>query len=196
VKSRLLLGELAFFTIPFVVRPDIAACTAAGEAAGLLCRYSVATPAVWGVAIDVPLIVLVDVWVSHQSDVMFTPGANQSMHDPKSENEARVSVLSVAPMIIAAVRVQRAVGAPAQAHVRDGRLSCLVVTGHPVHARDDPGREAGAGAGEHPHADEGDGLSDPVGRPADGARYVSAVAVAVGGWPARDDRVVTRSGAR
>src|SRR2546430_13202954 len=74
VKSRLLLAELAFFTIPFVVRPDIAARTAAGDAVGLLCRYSAATPAVWGVAIDVPLIVLADVSVSHQSDVMFTPG--------------------------------------------------------------------------------------------------------------------------
>src|SRR5262249_51110946 len=54
------------------------------------------------VAIDVPLIVFVAVLLEFQSDVMFTPGPKISTHVPKFENEARVSVLSVAATVIAA----------------------------------------------------------------------------------------------
>jgi hypothetical protein len=54
----------------------------AGAAAGLPCRYRAATPAVCGVAIEVPLIVFVSVELVDQADVMPTPGANQSTHVP------------------------------------------------------------------------------------------------------------------
>lgn len=101
VNSRSLLAELEPDTIPFVVRSNSAVRTVAAEAPGLVCRYRAATPAVCGVAMDVPLMVLVDVSVSHQSDVMFTPGANQSSHEPKFENEARESVFVVAPIVMA-----------------------------------------------------------------------------------------------
>src|SRR2546422_5900502 len=96
----------------FVVRLKSASRTCCGVAVGLPCRYRAATPVVCGVAIDVPLIVLVDVSVSHHADVMFTPGANQSTHGPKSEKSARASVESVAPTVIASVT---SAGEPAQA---------------------------------------------------------------------------------
>src|SRR5206468_5388053 len=60
------------------------------------------TPVVCGVAIDVPLIVFVAVLLEYQSEVMFTPGPKMSTHVPKFENDARVSVLSVAATVIAA----------------------------------------------------------------------------------------------
>ena len=77
-----------------------AALTAAADAVGFCCRYNAATPAACGDAIDVPLIVLVELPGIH-ADVMLTPGANRSTQVPKFENDARVSVLSVAPTVIA-----------------------------------------------------------------------------------------------
>jgi hypothetical protein len=56
--------------------------TIAGDAAGAPCRYSAATPATCGVAIDVPLIVFVDVSDDRQAEVMLEPGAKRSMHVP------------------------------------------------------------------------------------------------------------------
>src|SRR5438093_1443740 len=81
-------------------------------AAGLPWRYRAATPAVCGVAIDVPLIVFVDVSVSHHADVMFTPGANQSTQEPKFEKLALASAAVVAPTVIASATPD---GEPAQA---------------------------------------------------------------------------------
>ena len=42
------------------------------------------------------------VLLEYQSEVMFTPGPKMSTHVPQFENEARVSVLSVAATVIAA----------------------------------------------------------------------------------------------
>jgi len=61
-----------------------------------------AAPATCGVAIDVPLMVLVAVSLVFHADVMFTPGAKMSRQVPKLENDARWSVRSVAPTVIAA----------------------------------------------------------------------------------------------
>src|SRR5438093_12308433 len=87
----------------FVVRLRSASRTCCGVAVGLPWRYRAATPVTCGVAIDVPLIVFVEVSVSHHAEVMFTPGANQSTQEPKSEKLARASFESVAPTVIASV---------------------------------------------------------------------------------------------
>ena len=60
----------------------IALATVAGDAAGLPCRYSAATPATCGVAIDVPLIVFVAVSDVYHADVMLEPGAKRSRQVP------------------------------------------------------------------------------------------------------------------
>src|SRR5829696_4420252 len=78
-----------------------ACCTVAGEALGLADRYSAAPPATCGVAIDVPLIVLVAVSLVFQDEVMLTPGAKMSVQVPKLENEALASLLSEALTVIA-----------------------------------------------------------------------------------------------
>ena len=76
--------------------------TVTGEAPGLPCRYSAATPATCGAAIDVPLMVLVAVLLVYHDEVMDEPGAKMSRHVPKFEYEARESVVVVAPTVIAA----------------------------------------------------------------------------------------------
>ncbi|MDX6720335.1 MAG: hypothetical protein QOJ63_2589 [Solirubrobacteraceae bacterium] len=79
-------------TLPAVAEAFTTPETVAGEAAGLPCRYSAATPATCGVAIDVPLIVLVAVSDVYQEDWMLDPGANRSTQVPKFENDERASV--------------------------------------------------------------------------------------------------------
>ena len=64
-------------------------------------RISAAAPATCGVAIDVPLIVLVAVSLVFQAEVMLSPGAKMSMQVPKLENEARASVFVGASTVIA-----------------------------------------------------------------------------------------------
>ena len=59
-----------------------AVATAAGVAKGSPARYSAAAPATCGAAIEVPLIVFVAVVDENQDDVMLTPGAKRSTHDP------------------------------------------------------------------------------------------------------------------
>src|SRR5438132_1428002 len=75
--------------------------TWAGVKLGLADAMSAATPTTCGVAIEVPLIVLVAVSLVFQDDVMPCPGAKMSTQVPKLENEARASVLVVAPTVIA-----------------------------------------------------------------------------------------------
>jgi hypothetical protein len=82
VNRRWLFAVEDDVTMPFVVRLKSAVRTLAGDAPGLPWRYSAATPAVCGVAIDVPLIVFVAVVEVDQADVMLTPGANQSTQVP------------------------------------------------------------------------------------------------------------------
>src|SRR5690348_7590652 len=63
---------------PVVALAIRALCTVAGLAVGWLARYSAAAPATCGVAIEVPLIVLVAVSLVAHDDVMPTPGAKMS----------------------------------------------------------------------------------------------------------------------
>ncbi len=78
------LGEPlpALPTTPVVAAPVIAVATAAGAAVGCACRYKAATPVTCGVAIEVPLMVLVAVLLVYQADVMLDPGANRSRQEP------------------------------------------------------------------------------------------------------------------
>src|SRR5262249_8322968 len=80
-----------------VAELTMALLTVGGVAVGWLSRYNAATPATCGVAIDVPLIVLVAVSDVFHADVMLDPGAKTSTHVPKFENDARASVFVVAP---------------------------------------------------------------------------------------------------
>jgi hypothetical protein len=78
------LGEPVpgLFTTPLVVLAMIALIAAEADDAGFADMYSAATPAVCGVAIDVPLIVFVAVVDEYHDDVMFTPGAKRSTQVP------------------------------------------------------------------------------------------------------------------
>ncbi len=58
---------------------------------GWLASHSAAAPATCGVAIDVPLIVFDAVSLVFHADVMLVPGANRSVQEPKSDEEARRS---------------------------------------------------------------------------------------------------------
>src|SRR5687767_9977792 len=75
VNSRR-LGEPvpAEVTLPRVEPAISALATPAGVAPGLLCRYSAATPATCGEAMEVPLMVLVAVALVYHALVMPTPG--------------------------------------------------------------------------------------------------------------------------
>src|SRR5262249_39113506 len=70
------------------------------------CRPSTSAdaPVTCGVAIDVPLRVAraVSLLPLTNDDTMLTPGAKMSTQVPKLENEARLSLASVAPTVIAA----------------------------------------------------------------------------------------------
>jgi hypothetical protein len=81
----------------------IAFLTVAGEAVRLFCRNRAATPATCGVAIDVPLIVLVAVLLVNHAEVMLDPGAKMSTTLPKFENEERASLIVLDPTVIASV---------------------------------------------------------------------------------------------
>ena len=67
---------------PWWSRRDGAADRRGGWRRRSPCRYSAATPVTCGVAIDVPLIVLVAVLLVYQAQVMPTPGANRSTQVP------------------------------------------------------------------------------------------------------------------
>lgn len=54
-----------------------------------------------GVAIDVPLMVLVAVSLVFHAEVMLWPGTKISRQVPMLENDARASVLVVAPTVMA-----------------------------------------------------------------------------------------------
>ena len=80
-------------TTPVVALLVIADATVAGVADRVGRRYSAAAPATCGVAIEVPLIVLVAVSLVFQAEVMLEPGAKRSTQVPKLENDARASVV-------------------------------------------------------------------------------------------------------
>ncbi len=75
----------------------------AALALGTPCKYNATVPATCGEAIEVPLRVAVAVLLPIQSEVMLTPGANTSSTEPMLENDALVSVISVAPTVMACV---------------------------------------------------------------------------------------------
>jgi len=91
----------ALVTFPDVALPVRAEVTVEGEAPGLPCRYSAAAPATCGDAMDVPLIVFVEVLLVYQAEVIELPGAKMSRQFPKLEYEALASVLVVAPTVTA-----------------------------------------------------------------------------------------------
>lgn len=74
--------------------------TWAGVYDGFAASVSAAAPTTWGVAIDVPLIVLVAVLLLYQADVMLTPGARMSTQVPKLEKLAAASLFWVAPTVM------------------------------------------------------------------------------------------------
>ena len=82
-----MFGELvpALATTPLVAELTIAPATADGDAVGLVSRYRAAVPVTCGVAIDVPLLVLVAVVLVYHDEVMLEPGANRSRQLPKFE---------------------------------------------------------------------------------------------------------------
>ena len=67
------------FAVALVVRKD---ATAEGDAAGFAASARAATPVTWGVAMEVPLMVLLAVLLVYQADVMEEPGAKMSRHVP------------------------------------------------------------------------------------------------------------------
>ena len=58
-------------------------------------------PAMWGAANEVPLIVCVGCSSLYHVEVMLEPGAKMSTQDPQLEKLERVSLLSMAPTVIA-----------------------------------------------------------------------------------------------
>jgi len=62
--------------------PTIALRTVLGKAVGYFSRYNAAVPATCGVAMDVPLIVLVAETSVIHAEVIEEPGANKSKHVP------------------------------------------------------------------------------------------------------------------
>src|SRR6266508_531530 len=68
-------------TTPVVASATIRSRTCCGVRLGLPPRINAATPATCGVAIEVPLMVLVAVSLVDQDEVMPTPGAKMSSHD-------------------------------------------------------------------------------------------------------------------
>ena len=91
------LSRLRFAALTMALR------TVAGDAVVCVCRYRAATPATWGVAIDVPLMMLVAVSLVDHADVMLDPGAKMSTTLPKLEKDDRASVLVLEPTVIAAL---------------------------------------------------------------------------------------------
>ena len=81
-RSRFGLPAPAFDTALTVAAPISALATVAGVAAGFVARYSAAAPATCGVAIEVPLRMLVAVLLVFQSEVMLEPGAKMSTQVP------------------------------------------------------------------------------------------------------------------
>jgi hypothetical protein len=88
-------------TFPVVAKALILATTAAGvDKPSSAIKYE-AKPATWGVAMLVPLIVLVAEVPPIQELRMLTPGAKISRIEPKFEKDALASVLLVAPTVMA-----------------------------------------------------------------------------------------------
>ena len=92
----------AFVMTARVAALKITEDTCAGVAEVFVAKYSAATPATWGAAIEVPCHVRNAVGVPIKADVMDVPGAKTSRHRPQLENDARASLGVDAPTVIAA----------------------------------------------------------------------------------------------
>ena len=88
-------------TTPAVASATSSLRTCDGVQDGFTEAISAAAPAACGVAIEVPLIVLVAVSEVFHAEVIEEPGANRSRHVPKLENDDRASLLVVEPSVIA-----------------------------------------------------------------------------------------------
>src|SRR6266508_1394473 len=82
-------------TLPSVALATRPSRTCCGVSLGWAASHRAAPPATCGLAIDVPLMVLVAVSPVAQADVMPDPGAKMSTQGPQLENEARASVFVV-----------------------------------------------------------------------------------------------------
>jgi hypothetical protein len=80
--------------------------TASAICAGVIAPFSPSStdtaPATWGLAMDVPEMVLVAVFDVIQAEVIEEPGAKRSRQDPKFEKDDRASLLVVDPTVMAA----------------------------------------------------------------------------------------------
>src|SRR5690606_38292407 len=92
------------FGLPFVspttsgtALPVSASATSEGAASGLASRYSAATPATCGLAMDVPEMVFSASSPSIQAEVISSPGARMSTHSPQFDHGVAESAESVAP---------------------------------------------------------------------------------------------------
>src|SRR5690606_37808787 len=88
-------------TTPVVASATIRSRTCCGVKLGFWDRISSATPAACGDAMEVPLMVLVAELLLNHAEVIDGPGPNTSRQVPKLENEARWSLIVVAPTVIA-----------------------------------------------------------------------------------------------
>src|SRR5262245_18528295 len=88
-------------TTPVVASATSLSRTCCGVHVGCADTMMAAAPVTCGAAIEVPEIMFVAVSLLTQAEVMATPGANRSRQRPLFENEARLSLMSVAPTVIA-----------------------------------------------------------------------------------------------
>ena len=86
--------DWAFATAPLKPPALIAEVTLAGLAPGLAAKYRAAKPETCGVAIEVPLRVLLPVGSRWLSETIAEPGAKTSTHSPQFEYEARARALA------------------------------------------------------------------------------------------------------
>src|SRR6185436_1088378 len=84
---------------PVVARAFSSAITWAGVHVGCSWKTRAPAPVACGVAIEVPLMVLVAVSEVFQVEVMDDPGAKVSTQVPKLENDERASEVVVEPMV-------------------------------------------------------------------------------------------------
>ena len=100
-RSRLSDPLPASVTTPVVEAVESLLVTWAGVSSGSPESSSAAAPATWGLAIEVPFQVAVDVVERWVAERIPAPGAKMSRQLPKFEKEARASVEVVAPTVIA-----------------------------------------------------------------------------------------------
>lgn len=84
-KSKLAEPAPPLVTTPFVACSLMRVASSAGDASVLASRVRASTPATWGAAMEVPLMVASSLGEESQAEVMALPGANKSKQVPKFE---------------------------------------------------------------------------------------------------------------